>query len=263
MTIIGVPVRVLRAIAVGVVVLDLFGLIGLSVHRTTTTTTTIHPLAQPVPAVPSGPGGVSPPTTDNPPTGPVVIPVAVDHSTGKPTPTRHQTTPKTKHHHTPAKPKDPTGGTPPVNTTGIGKCPVKLAEPDQMGGVQTFVPFAPAFGPFSAEAFAAASAYQPELELLGPILAQYPKFAPQVEPLLKPVLALFGAGSNGLFTLISPVYSPHRTQVLTAETKLAALFAPYSKQVAARPLSGCIVDLEAALVGDTKHSKSKHNASSD
>jgi hypothetical protein len=243
-------------VIVGIVVLDLLGLIGLAVHRTTTTTTTIHPLAQPVPAPPTNPGKLSLPAGEGPPSGPVTIPVANHLGTGKGTPTRHRTTPTTTHHHAPTPPKSPPGPTAPVT---IGKCPVKLAKPDQMGGVQTFVPFAPAFGPFSAEAFAAASAYQPELELLGPILAQYPRFAPQVEPLLKPVLALFGAGSKGLFTLISPLYSPHRTQVLETETKLAAFFAPYSKKLAGQPLSGCVVDLEAALVGDTKSAKGKHH----
>ena len=128
---------------------------------------------------------------------------------------------------------------------------MKLAQPAHAGGVQSLVPLAPAFGPFSAEAFAAASAYQPELELLGPILAQYPKLAPKVAPAMSPLLKLFGMGSNQLFALLSPLYSPHRPQVLQAETKLAAVFAPYSKKLAGQPMAGCVVDLEAALVGDT------------
>jgi hypothetical protein len=259
MTILGIPVRLARSIAVAVVVLDLLGLIALSVRRTTTTTTTVQPLAQPALAAPTTPSDVPPPATGNAPAAPpAAVQVSQQQSTGHATTKPHKTTTKTKHHHpTPSGPTDPPGGVPPVKNAAIGKCPIKLAKPDQMGGVQSFVPFAPAFGPFSAEAFAAASAYQPELQLLGPILAQYPKYAPQAEPLLKPVLTLFGAGSNGLFNLISPLYTPHRTQVLKAETKLAAFFAPYSKQLAGQPLSGCIVDLEAALVGDTKHAKKK------
>lgn len=136
--------------------------------------------------------------------------------------------------------------------SAIGKCPVAIARPADIGGVQSLVSLAPAFGPFSAEAFAAAAAYQPELELLGPILAEYPKLADSLKPALRPLLTLFGTGSNGLFNLIAPLYSPHRTQVLKAETRLATELAPYSAKLAATPLAGCVVDLEAALVGDTK-----------
>jgi hypothetical protein len=149
----------------------------------------------------------------------------------------------------------PATAVPAVQVAALGKCPLKLSTPKEMGGVQSLVAFAPAFGPFSAEAFAAAAAYQPELELLGPILAQYPQFAPIVAPLLKPVLSLFATGSNSLFAVIEPLYKPYRTQVLSAETKLAAALAPYSAKVAGTPMAGCVVDLEAALVGDTSTKK--------
>jgi hypothetical protein len=45
--------------------------------------------------------------------------------------------------------------------------------------------------------------------------------------------------------------------VLSAETQLAAALAPYSAKLAGTPMAGCVVELEAALVGDTKSDKSK------
>lgn len=130
-------------------------------------------------------------------------------------------------------------------------CPIPLKEPDQSGGLQSLIDFAPAFGQFSAEAFAAASAYQPALQLLGPILAQYPDLAPRITPLVGPLLAQWQKVLDSLYRLIGPYYAPYRTQVLDAEGKLAAALAPYAQKLANSPLGGCIVDVEAALVQDT------------
>jgi hypothetical protein len=254
MTFLGLPAKLARAAIVVLVTLDLVALAAFSLHRTTTISTTIRPLSQGTAAAPSTstqPIGTTP--TIPVPTGGGAVSIPVSNPTGssgtKPSTGKHPT----KGTHPKAPPsKPPTTGIPPITAAEIGKCPVKLDKPAQMGGVQSLVPFAPAFGPFSAEAFASAAAYQPELELLGPILAEYPTFAPKVAPLLNPVLSLFATGSNGLFNVISPLYSPHRTAVLAAETKLATFFAPYSKKLVGQPLAGCVVDLEAALVGDTK-----------
>lgn len=251
LTVIGVPLRVARAIVMVVVLLDLAALAGFAFHTTTSVTRTVTPIAAAVPVTPAAPVTTGSGVGDGGGGAPLVVPVSnsqpASHPiapTDKPPPPRHTKT------HPPAKP--PKHALPPVPKTPVGKCPVKLAEPKHAGGVQSLVPMAPAFGPFSAEAFAAASAYQPELELLGPILAQYPKFAPKVAPAMTPLLKLFGMGSNKLFGVISPLYSPHRPEVLRAETKLAAVFAPYSQRLVSQPMAGCVVDLEAALVGDTK-----------
>lgn len=127
-------------------------------------------------------------------------------------------------------------------------CPIPLKAPAQTGGLQSLIDFAPAFGPFSAEAFAAASAYQPMLQLLGPILAQYPALAPKLSPVIDPLIQLSGQGLTVVYGLIEPLYAPYRQQVLQAETRLAAALAPYAQQLANSPLGGCIVGLEAALV---------------
>jgi hypothetical protein len=253
MTFLGLPAKVARAAIVVLVALDLVALAAFSLHRTTTTSTTIRPLSQGTAAAPSTPQQTVGTTPTIPlPSGGGSVALPVSDSTGSSKPSTGKHPAKGTHPKTPPTPKPPTSGVPPITAAEIGKCPVKLDKPAQMGGVQSLVPLAPAFGPFSAEAFAAASAYQPELELLGPILAQYPSLAPKVAPLFAPVLKLFATGSNSLFSLISPLYAPHRTEVLVAETKLATFFAPYSKKLAGQPLAGCVVDLEAALVGDTK-----------
>jgi hypothetical protein len=114
------------------------------------------------------------------------------------------------------------------------------------------VPFAPAFGPFSAEAFALASAYQPELQLLGPILAQYPGIEPAVSPVLTPLVTTLGALLDRGLEAVTPLYGPYRTKFLQAETKLAAALAPYSQALAFNELGGCIVELQSALLAASK-----------
>jgi len=96
-----------------------------------------------------------------------------------------------------------------------------------------------------------ASAYQPVLQLLGPILAKYPDLATKLSPVLTPLLGYFQNLLDAGFNLLAPYYAPLRPQVLELETKLAAALAPYSQQLANSALGGCIVDVEAALVGDT------------
>lgn len=245
MTYFGLSLRAARAGLTGVTVVALLAGVGLAVHRTTVTTRTTRPAASVFPAT------VPAPT----PTGPTVDAGAAPLPVASQPPQVAATSSAPSSGPTTAASAPPVSGVPTAVVAAIGKCPIALATPKHMGGVQSLVSFAPAFGPFSAEAFAAAAAYQPELELLGPILAQYPAYAPILEPLLTPVLALFSTGSNSLFAAIEPLYKPYRTEVLSAETKLAAALAPYSVQLAGTPLAGCVVDLEAALVGDTDRTK--------
>lgn len=151
----------------------------------------------------------------------------------------------------PSRPDTPDeGGVP--GGRGIPPCPIKLSDSPQSGGLQSLVPFAPAFGPFSAEAFALASAYQPELQLLGPILAQYPGIEPAVAPIMTPLVSSLGALLTRGLDVIAPLYGPYRTQFLEAETKLAAALAPYSQALAYNELGGCIVELQSALLTASK-----------
>ncbi len=243
-----------RAVRLGLIaftVLDLVALLGLAVHRTTRVTTFLTsapsapaaapaaaPTSQPaqlVTTVVSGGGG---------PVQPIVVATQAPSAPAPAVTTPAAPTPST----TPIT--IPTGPTEAPPTP----CPIALATPAESGGLQSLITFAPAFGPFTAEAFAAAAAYQPALELIGPILAQYPKLAPTVEPIIDPLLTELEAGENVGYGIIGPSYASYRPQVLATESALATALAPYSQSLASSALGGCVVDLEAALVGDTNSS---------
>ena len=241
-----VPLRVVRVVVVAVVAVDLMALAALAVHRDSTTTRTTAPLPvaalAPVAAIPSS----APPAAAPAPGGPVneVSPgqppaSGVSLAPGGPVPVTTS----------PSATPQPTPSTPPTPT--LANCPLPLKPPEQSGGLQSLIDFAPAFGPFSAEAFAAASAYQPMLELLGPILAQYPTIGAHIQPELTAFLAPWGHLLDAVFSVLQPAYEPHREQVLSAETALATSLAPYAEKLSTSPLGGCLVDLEAALVNDT------------
>lgn len=245
----GLSVRSVRITVIALIAVDLVALAALAVHATSTTTRTVTPL--PVAAL-------APSTTPKPsatatsvalvPGGPVsdVFPVAATSGT----PAAVRSTPAA------ARPTSAQAGppAPPGTPTIAPNCPLPLSPPAQPGGLQSLIDLAPAFGPFSAEAFAAASAYQPLLQLLGPILAQYPAISVHIRPELTAFLTPWQHTLDAMFALIQPAYSPHREQVLAAETKLAASLAPYAQKLAASRLGGCLVDLEAALVNDTTDS---------
>lgn len=247
----GLPVRVLRTGLLVLVVLDLIVLAALSVHVTTTQTRTVVPLSAVEPA--ARPTSVPPSTSAAPPAvlaAPIAPPAAATVAPDGPAPRVVPAAP-----HRPALPTPSTSAAPappsPAPASPVSAqqpCPIPLKAPAQTGGLQSLIDFAPAFGPFSAEAFAAASAYQPMLQLLGPILAQYPALAPKLSPVIDPLIQLSGQGLTVVYGLIEPLYAPYRQQVLQAETRLAAALAPYAQQLANSPLGGCIVGLEAALV---------------
>jgi hypothetical protein len=242
-----VPVRWLRPALITLIVLDLLVLAAFSVHVSRTITRTVVPLAQNQSAAPAlTPTTTAAPAPVAPPAGaPVVIAASVPAASAPVSAPRTSSSP-------PSKPPTPPpgGGTP----DGPATCPIPLRPPGQQGGLQSLIDFAPAFGQFSAEAFAAASAYQPVLRLIGPILAQYPSLAPKLSPMMTPFVNALGSALNSLFGLVGPYYAPYRTHVLRAETKLAAFLAPYAQRLANSPLGGCIVDVEAALVADEKKS---------
>jgi hypothetical protein len=227
-------------LAVDVIALGAFAVRVESVTRTVTTP----------PVVSAQPPAPLVPVATTPKAVPVVtsVPLGTDASRGdvdtavpaatKPTPTP---TPA------PGTPTDPGTDEP----TRVARCPIGIKEPTTSGGLQTLIAYAPAFGPFRDEAFAAASAYQPLLQLLGPILAKYPEIAPEVEPALTPFLSAFAGLLDQGYTLIAPLYAPYREGFLAAESKLAAALAPYAQKLATSPLGGCVVALQAALVEDT------------
>jgi hypothetical protein len=147
--------------------------------------------------------------------------------------------------------------TPPTTTVGtaggapaaavLPACPLPLPAATVHGGLQSLIAFAPLFGPFSAEAFASAAAFQPVLQLLGPLLvafaSQYTSVQPELTPLINQVENLENEG----FTAISPLYLPYRSQFLSAETQLATAVAPFAQTLGSSSAAACVVDIESAL----------------
>lgn len=233
----------LRPALIALLAIDLLALAAFSVRLEAVTTTTVTPGAPAVvstaPVQPSTQVPVPPAVpVVLPPSAPVLTPVAPAQPTA-PEPTEPPAT----------DPEEPTA--PGGPSARIARCTIPIKEPTTSGGLQSLISFAPAFGPFKDEAFAAASAYQPLLQLLGPILARYPAIAPKIEPAMQPFLDAFAGLLDRTFTLIAPFYAPYRQDVLAAEAKLAAALGPYAQTLATSPLGGCIVELQAALLEDS------------
>ena len=233
-----------RTAVITVVVLDLIALLAFSVRLTSTTTRIVQPAAvagTPSSVVTTPQASEAPLPVGAPPVSPPAgtLPIALAQSTAA----ASTSTPS-------APPSTPTGPT--AQPDEQQPCAIPLKTPAQSGGLQSLISFAPAFGPFKAEAFAMAAAYQPALQLLGPILAKYPALAPKIEPVLAPLLTQWEHVLDSLFTFLSPYYSTFRPTVLQDEAKLAAVLAPYAQKLANSALGGCVVDLEAALVQDTR-----------
>jgi hypothetical protein len=127
-------------------------------------------------------------------------------------------------------------------------CPLPLESPSSNGGLQSLIGFAPAFGPFTAEAFAPAVAYAPVLRLVGPLLAQYPAMAPALEPFVAPLLAAEEQVLAQGHGVVGPYYSPYRDQFIAAETQLATALAPYAQALAASVGAACLIDLQHTLL---------------
>lgn len=228
------------------VALDLLALLGTAFHRTTVTTTrsVAAAAAAPVPVPPpasQGPVDVPPPAVPAAPpaTQPVALPVvtaapvALPRTTDTPSPTASAA----------PVPSYPTTSAPPPSP-----CPVPLQSPSSNGGLQSLIGYAPAFGSFTSEAFAGASAYAPVLTLVGPVLAQYPTAAPVVEPVVLPLLAQWEQVLKAGYGVVGPYYSPYRASFLAAETALATTLAPYSQQLASSAAASCLIDLQYTLI---------------
>lgn len=228
-----------RLAVAALVVADLLALVAFAFHRTTTLTdvTTAAPAPRPVEAaVPALPAPAPLDVT-------AAAPISLRVSAGAPA-TAAAPQPVSGFSSAPVPP----GPVAPAAGPRVAACPLPVQRPAQTGGVQSLITLAPAFGPYSAEAFAAASAYQPVLELVGPVLAEYPALAPTVEPLLEPLLAGWEALLLSGYDVTSPFYSPYRQQVLKAETQLATVLAPYAQQLAASAGASCLIGEEAALL---------------
>ena len=184
-----------------------------------------------------------------PVTAPVAPPVAVT-TTAPPAPVAHPST-RTAATKAPASTTPTTSpSAPAAGERAAAACPLPLPAPADAGGLANLVAFAPAFGPFEAEAFAFAPAYAPFLTLVGPFLSTFAhetaSFGPQYAPLITALQLMATAGSNAL----APLYAPFRGQVLSGEATLAAALAPGAETISESAAASCLVDLEGALTAN-------------
>lgn len=224
------------------VVLDLLALLGTSVHRTTVTTTRSIAADAPVAETSSAPTVAPAGTVVAPPAAgvePVALPVSDPEPVLRPRPA---TAPG------PAPTTQPLPSYSPQPGREADPCPLPLESPSSNGGLQSLVTYAPVFGPFTGEAFAAASAYAPVLTLVGPVLAQYPTAAPVIEPLVFPLLASWGQVADAGYQVVGPFYSPYRDDFIAAETQLATALAPYSQSLASSAVASCLINLQYTLI---------------
>jgi hypothetical protein len=241
-------VRIISAAVVAVSILSL-GLCALAGPRTVTTHTTVtkgvaadrrrpatvQPSQVAAPAAPAPLVAAAPLVSTTP--SPAVVPV-----------TSVVTVPNTpSSRSTPAAP--PSSSSPATSPVApaLPACPLALPAANTSGGLASLIGLSPLFGPFSAEAFASAAAFQPLLQLFGPFLISFASVYASAAPSLTPLITQFEALENEGFSVLSPLYGPSREQVLTAETQLAGTLAPYAQSAASNPAASCLVDIEGIL----------------
>lgn len=244
----------LRTLVTLIVILAFVALAILALNTRVTT----HILSMGSAAEPLNPGTTDTPTPTPTPTPAPSVPVIAEPpaippaSTPLPTATSSAPTSRPTSTSTSRPTPRPSPTSPPPAVGEAAVCPIPVpAAGDSNGGLQSLVGFTPAFGPFSAEAFAMAPAYAPMMSLLGPLLAQYPKLAEQAAPLVGPLINGFAAFTNAGYGLLAPLYGPYRHRMLVSETKLAQAIAPFAIKLAKSPMGACLVDLEGALIALT------------
>jgi hypothetical protein len=249
----GDPTRRLRSVRLASAVVAVASVLALSSfalaggHPVTTHTTVTKQIAAAAkvdktdpPAVPAAAPDPADPTSGTP------LVVATPLATSQPVTAASVVVPSTPASAT-STTATPTVVTAPLTAAVLPACPIALPTPAQSGGLASLVGLSPLFGPFSAEAFASAAAFQPVLELFGPFLVQFADLYAAAEPTLVPLITQVTSLENAGFSVLSPLYGPYRTQFLTAETTLATALAPYSQALASNPAASCLVDVEGML----------------
>lgn len=140
--------------------------------------------------------------------------------------------------------------TPSVNTQP--PCPLGWPAPKQQGGLASLIGLAPLAGPFSSEAFALGSVYQPILQLVGPVLAEIApvitRFQPQIDPLITQVQGVEAI----VLQAILPYYGPYRDQLIAAEGDFAKAIAPILTNAYNSPVASCFVAWQGQIIDQAK-----------
>ncbi|MGW4248271.1 hypothetical protein, partial [Nocardia sp. NPDC004722] len=140
--------------------------------------------------------------------------------------------------------------TPTVNTQPA--CPLGWPAPKQQGGLASLIGLAPLAGPFSSEAFALGSVYQPILQLAGPVLAQIAPVITRYQPLIDPLIAQVQGVEAVVLQAILPYYGPYRSQLIAAEGDFAKAIAPALNSVYNSEIASCFVAWQGQIIGQAQ-----------
>ncbi|MFJ1460171.1 hypothetical protein [Nocardia sp. N2S4-5] len=131
-------------------------------------------------------------------------------------------------------------------------CPLGWPAPRQQGGLASLIGLAPLAGPFSSEAFALGSVYQPLLQLVGPVLAEIAPVIIRNQPLIDPVIAQVQSVEAVVLEAILPYYGPYRDQLIAAEGDLARNLAPALDRIHDSEAASCFVAWQGQLIEQAK-----------
>ncbi|MGX1808431.1 hypothetical protein ACWIGI_22150 [Nocardia sp. NPDC055321] len=140
--------------------------------------------------------------------------------------------------------------TAPVDTQPA--CPLGWPAPKQQGGLASLIGLAPLAGPFSSEAFALGSVYQPILRLVGPVLAEISPVITQHQPLIDPLIAQVQGVEAVVLEAILPYYGPYRAQLIAAEGELAKTLAPILDRAYNSEIASCFVAWQGQIIEQAK-----------
>lgn len=131
-------------------------------------------------------------------------------------------------------------------------CPLGWPAPQHQGGLASLIGLAPMAGPFSSEAFALGSVYQPILRLAGPVLAELQPLLIRLQPIFDPIIAQAQAVEEIVLEAILPYYGPYRQQLISAEGDVAKWLAPMLDRMYHTEAASCLVAWEGQLITAAK-----------
>jgi len=134
-------------------------------------------------------------------------------------------------------------------------CPLGWPAPQQQGGLASLIGLAPLAGPFSSEAFALGSVYQPILQLAGPVLAEIAPVITRNQPAIDVVTVQVQAVEAAVLQAILPYYGPYRDQLIAAEGGLSRQLAPILDRVYDSPAASCFVAWQGQLIAQAKNGR--------
>ncbi len=223
-------------------------------------TVPIAPVAQPGPqprsTVAPAPAQATPGAAVSPSPGAAVVPAAVPIGTSTAGANPGVAVPL---HESQTAPQGTNGSVPlysnlfaaaPVGTQP--PCPLGWPAPQQQGGLASLIGLAPLAGPFSSEAFALGSVYQPILQLAGPVLAQIAPVITRNQPAIDVFTAQVQSVEAVVLQAILPYYGPYRDQLIAAEGNLARQLAPILDRAYDSPAASCLVAWQGQLIDQAK-----------